>query len=204
MLKELMDMLRGSTRTLTENGAVTLRTSGSDCVDLFGTIGALRRASDQDIIFRFALAYDEDPDLAMKMLFYCRDVRGGLGERRVFRTILKHLADVHPESVRKNLRLVSEYGRWDDLTVLLGTQCEKDALAVIREQLKKDLAAAEKRMEKLDALLKDLGAEKEAAASDYQKLQELTEREAEYAAEYDSLMETWETLSEAIEAEERG
>ena len=47
-------------------------------------------------------------------------------------------------------------------------------------------------------------AEKEAAASDYQKLQELTEREAEYAAEYDSLMETWETLSEAIEAEERG
>ena len=143
MLKELMDMLRGSSRTLTENGAVTLRTSGSDCVDLFGTIGALRRASDQDIIFRFALAYDEDPDLAMKMLFYCRDVRGGLGERRVFRTILKHLADVHPESVRKNLRLVSEYGRWDDLTVLLGTQCEKDALAVIREQLKKDLAALE-------------------------------------------------------------
>ena len=143
MLKELMDMLRGSTRTLTENGAVTLRTSGSDCVDLFGTIGALRRASDQDIIFRFALAYDEDPDLAMKMMFYCRDVRGGLGERRVFRTILKHLADVHPESVRKNLRLVSEYGRWDDLTVLLGTKCEKDALAVIREQLKKDLAALE-------------------------------------------------------------
>lgn len=72
------------------------------------------------------------------------------------------------------------------------------------KQLKKDLAAAEKRMEKLDALLKDLEAEKEAAASDYQKLQELTEREAEYAAEYDSLMETWESLSEAVEAEERG
>ena len=72
------------------------------------------------------------------------------------------------------------------------------------KQLKKDLAAAEKRMEKLDGLLKELEAEKEEAASDYQRLQELTQQEADYAAEYDALMETWETLSEAIEAEENG
>ena len=45
-------------------------------------------------------------------------------------------------------------------------------------------------------------AEKEAAASDYQKLQELAEQEAEYTAEYDALMEKWEVLSEAIAAEE--
>ena len=70
------------------------------------------------------------------------------------------------------------------------------------KQLKKDLAAAEKRMEKLDALQKALEEEKEAAASDYQKLEELTRQEADYAAEYDRLMETWETLSEAIAAEE--
>ena len=128
-------------RTLTENGAATLRSTGSDCLDLFATIGALRNAEDQEIIVRFARAYAEDRDLAMKMLFYSRDVRGGLGERRVFRTILKHLADVQPESVRKNLHLVSEYGRWDDLTVLFGTKCEKEAMAVIRDQLAKDLAA---------------------------------------------------------------
>ena len=70
------------------------------------------------------------------------------------------------------------------------------------KQLKKDLAAAEKRMEKLDELLGALEEEKEASASDYQKLEELARQEAEYAAEYDSLMETWESLSEAIEAEE--
>ena len=128
-------------RTLTENGAATLRSTGSDCLDLFATIGALRNAEDQEIIVRFARAYAEDRDLAMKMLFYSRDIRGGLGERRVFRTILKHLADVQPESVRKNLHLVSEYGRWDDLTVLFGTKCEKEAMAVIRDQLAKDLAA---------------------------------------------------------------
>ena len=128
-------------RTLTENGAATLRSTGSDCLDLFATIGALRNAEDQEIIVRFARAYAEDRDLAMKMLFYSRDIRGGLGERRVFRTILKHLADMQPESVRKNLHLVSEYGRWDDLTVLFGTKCEKEAMAVIRDQLAKDLAA---------------------------------------------------------------
>jgi ATPase subunit of ABC transporter with duplicated ATPase domains len=68
--------------------------------------------------------------------------------------------------------------------------------------LKKELAAAEKRMEKLDALLAQLEEEKEAAASDYQKLQELTQREADYTAEYDALMDTWERLSEEIAAEE--
>lgn len=128
-------------RTLTENGAATLRSTGSDCLDLFATIGALRNAKDQEIIARFARAYAEDSDLAMKMLFYSRDIRGGLGERRVFRTILKYLADEQPEPVRKNLSLISEYGRWDDLTVLFGTKCEKEAMAVIRDQLAKDLAA---------------------------------------------------------------
>ncbi|MFR2155914.1 MAG: hypothetical protein ACLS43_01580 [Evtepia gabavorous] len=70
------------------------------------------------------------------------------------------------------------------------------------KQLKKELAAAEKRMEKLDQLLEALNVQKEAAASDYQKLQELLQQEAAYNAEYDALMETWETLSEAIAAEE--
>ena len=70
------------------------------------------------------------------------------------------------------------------------------------KQLKKDLAAAEKRMEKLDQLLAALAAQKEEAASDYQKLQTLLEEEAGYTAEYDQLMESWEALSEAIAAEE--
>ena len=138
MLNELKTEMN---RTLTENGAVTLRSTGSDCLDLFAAIGALRNAGDQEIIVRFSRAYAEDCDLAMKMLFYSRDIRGGLGERRVFRTILKYLADAQTESVRKNLHYVSEYGRWDDLTVLFGTACEEDAVEVIRDQLAKDLAA---------------------------------------------------------------
>ena len=140
MLNELKNE---ANRTLTENGAATLLTTGSDCLDLFATIGALRNAEEQEIIVRFSRAYAEDRDMAMKMLFYSRDVRGGLGERRVFRTILRYLADNRAESVRKNLHLISEYGRWDDLTVMFGTACEKDAMGLIREQLKKDLADLE-------------------------------------------------------------
>lgn len=70
------------------------------------------------------------------------------------------------------------------------------------KQLKKELAAAEKRMEKLDGLLADLNSRREAAVSDYQALQTLAEEEVSYTQEYDQLMETWETLSEAIAAEE--
>lgn len=59
---------------------------------MFSTIGAIRNADDQEIIRRFIRAYAEDADFAMKILFFGRDVRGGLGERRVFRVIINWLA----------------------------------------------------------------------------------------------------------------
>lgn len=130
-------------KTYTENGAVTYRTSGKDCLDLFATIGALRRADDPAICNRFLKAYAENPDLAMKILFYARDVRGGLGERRVFRSIFTWLASNKKGSVVKNLPFIAEYGRWDDVLVLLKTPCRKEALALLKEQFHADLAALE-------------------------------------------------------------
>lgn len=127
--------------TYTENGAVTHETSGSDCLDLFATIGGMRKADESEIILRFVRAYTENPDHAMKLLFYARDVRGGLGERRVFRLILRWLAENQPMSVIQNIRLIPEYGRYDDLLVLMGTVCEAKAVELIRKQLDEDLAA---------------------------------------------------------------
>lgn len=138
MLKYLKDE---ANTTYTENGAVTNRTSFSDCVDLFGTIGALRHADDNEIINRFIRAYTENPDVATKILFFARDVRGGLGERKAFRTILKWLADNKPATVRKNILAVAEYGRWDDLLVLLNTKCRANAIKVIKDQLQADIKA---------------------------------------------------------------
>ena len=128
-------------KTATENGAVTHITTESDCLDLFATIGALRRASDEEIEARFSRAYCENRDIAMKLLFFARDIRGGLGERRVFRVILRWLAQNQPESLRKNLAHVAEYGRYDDLLALMDTPCESEMMEVLRVQLEADWEA---------------------------------------------------------------
>lgn len=129
--------------THTENGAVTYRSTQSECLDLFATIGALRRERDEEITNRFLRAYAEDADLAMKTLFFARDIRGGIGERRVFRTILKWLANNEPRSLEKNIQYIAEYGRYDDLLVLMGTTCEGKVLHLIKKQLAADCAALE-------------------------------------------------------------
>ena len=130
-----------SNTAFTENGAATYESTTSNCLDLFATIGAIRRESSREIIDRFIKAFVEDGDIAMKILFFCRDVRGGLGERRVFRVIVNWLADHEPASLRKNIALIAEYGRYDDLIALMVTACEKDAMKIIKGQLKKDMEA---------------------------------------------------------------
>ena len=131
-------------KTATENGAATHLTTGSDCLDLFATVGALRRESEDEIVVRFLRAFAENRDVAMKLLFFARDIRGGLGERRVFRVILHWLAEHEPASVRKNLAHVAEYGRFDDLLCLMGTPCEGEMLSLVQAQLGADLAAMKK------------------------------------------------------------
>ncbi len=139
-----LDLLKKEANTTyTENGAVTYRSTLSDCLDLFAAIGALRNADEEDIVSRFIKAYAEDADTAMKTLFFARDIRGGLGERRVFRTILTYLAVNEPESVRRNICNIAEYGRYDDLLTLIGTPCEVDMMAYVMEQLKNDINALE-------------------------------------------------------------
>ena len=64
--------------TYTENSAVTYASTYSDCLDLFATVGALRREPDSEIVSRFMRAYAENADIAMKLVFFARDVRGGL------------------------------------------------------------------------------------------------------------------------------
>ena len=130
-------------KTYTENMAATHATTCSDCLDLFATVGALRNAQDSDIESRFMRAYAENPDLAMKLAFFARDVRGGLGERRVFRTIFRWLAKNEPQSAVKNVGNVPEYGRFDDLLILIGSRCEKDAIDLVAKQFNADVKAME-------------------------------------------------------------
>lgn len=125
--------------TRTENGAVALNTSGDARLDLFGTIGSLREADENRITTLFAEAYAQDKLFATKIAFYARDIRGGLGERKTIRTIIRYMAEKHPEALRPNLDLVGVFGRYDDLYELIGTPLEDDMWAAMKKQFEEDL-----------------------------------------------------------------
>lgn len=127
-----------SRKTFTENGATAYNTTGHKLLDLFSTIGSLRQRSDMEIERLFADAYNEDALNTIKCLFYARDIRGGLGERKTFRTLLKYAANHHPEAVKRNIHLIGEYGRFDDLYCLVGTELEKAMFTFVRAQLALD------------------------------------------------------------------
>jgi len=125
--------------TLTENGAVALKSTNSALVDLFGQIGAMRKRPDADIESAFSKAFAEDKLLATKMAFYARNVRGGLGERRTSRIIFKFLAKLYPDIMKKNIQFIPLFGRYDDLYEFVGTPVENDMWQLIREQWDLDI-----------------------------------------------------------------
>lgn len=116
---------------LTENGMSTNETTLNDCVDLFFSIGAMRGKDKINLIEKFSKAYSENPLVATKILFWVRDVRQGAGERQIFRDVISHLVKLSPQVVRKNVHLISEYGRWDDVFTLIGTELEDVTIDLI-------------------------------------------------------------------------
>lgn len=123
---------------LTENGAVAYRTSGKKLLDLNFAVASLRRASEQEIINKFMDAYWEDKVTAIKWLFYARDVREGLGERRLFRVVIEEFAKQNLEAAKELIELIPEYGRWDDLWCLLETALVDDVVDLVIKQLADD------------------------------------------------------------------
>ena len=139
MNKFMNGMENATNYTYTENGAVTHKTTKSDLLDMFAMGAAMRTRSDEDVILMFRKAFKENPVYALKCLFYIRDVRGGQGERRFFRVVMKDLAKFDTAAARRNLKFVPEFGRWDDLYVFVGTPLEADALQIMKDQLALDV-----------------------------------------------------------------
>jgi hypothetical protein len=126
--------------TETLNGGIAHKSTLDAVYDMFALGGAYRQRSDADCITLFSKALEEDEVLALKCLFYLRDCRGGQGERRFFRVCYRWLCNTYPEIAKRNLKMVSEYGRWDDLIYLAeGTELEDYAFTIIKEQFKLDL-----------------------------------------------------------------
>ena len=126
--------------SVTENGAVGYRTTGKELLDLNFAVSSLRKATETDIVRRFKRAFGEDKVLAMKWLFYARDIRCGLGERRLFRVVLADLVNSNPEMIIPLINLIPEYGRYDDLWCLLDNkESAKVVLELVDKQLTEDL-----------------------------------------------------------------
>jgi hypothetical protein len=124
---------------LNENGAKAYRSTLHSCLDLFGQIGACREDTDRAQKL-FAKAFSEDPETATRILFWVRDIRGGQSERKVFRVLLKYLAEENPTLVETLLPLVAEYGRWDDIIAPLeGTPVWPKVLQTIKTRFDCDL-----------------------------------------------------------------
>lgn len=133
------DILRKTAAfTRTENGAAALNTTGNACLDLFGTAGSLRDADEGRIEVLFDEAYKENPLTATKIAFYARDIREGLGERRIFRIFLRYMAGNHPEALWENLDLIGVFGRYDDLYCLIDTPLEEQMWEAMKEQFEED------------------------------------------------------------------
>ena len=137
--KFLSFLQRETNFTSTENGAIALKTTNSQLLDLFGCIGSLRTRDNTDIERLFSMAFSEDTLLATKMAFYARNIRGGLGERRTFRIILKYLSQVAPEIVIKNFDAIALFGRYDDFYTLVDTSIEEAMWAYLKDQFDLDM-----------------------------------------------------------------
>ena len=120
----------------TENGAQGYKTTKSALVDFNFKIPSYRNKSNKtNLILDFKQAYNENPELGIKYLFYLRDVRGGLGERDSFRTLLKEMSSIFDERV---FDWILEYGRADDLFVFFDTPLEDKMLTFVEQTLYHD------------------------------------------------------------------
>ena len=137
----LKEIKKETSRVYTENFDTAFSTTGDANLDFFASCGALRH-NQKEVSRKMEKALQEDADLAILNLLYLRDIRSGLGERDSFRTAYKALAKYDSEKAIKLLPAVIEYGRFDDILVLLNNvDTKKDAISFLAKQLENDIDA---------------------------------------------------------------
>lgn len=127
-------VLNTSVESRTWNGMKALKSTLSNTTDLFFKIGASRG---KDISKQFEKAYHEDRELALRVAQWARDVRGGAGERELYRKTLKFLEKNYKHELLSTriLRNTAEIGRWDDLLIFEDAEVKSVAYNLIREAL---------------------------------------------------------------------
>ena len=139
-MSELIKAMQLNNATgLTANGAITHATSHSDCVDLFAIVGSSRG---KDIIHLFEKAIEEDQEVAVRILQFARDIRGGAGERQTFRDLFAYLIEYRLHLAKRLLVKIPEIGRWDDVLVAIDTPLEVEAIELVRAGLSSESSSS--------------------------------------------------------------
>jgi len=127
-------VLNTTVATRTWNGMKAIKSTLSNTTDLFFKIGASRG---KDITAQFEKAFQENPDIALRIAQWARDARGGAGERELYRQVLKYLEKTRPEVLLETnlLKNTVELGRWDDLLVFTNAAVKDKAYGMIKEAL---------------------------------------------------------------------
>ena len=114
----------------TDNGALAHHSSLSANLDFFYLAGASRG---KDIKQEFYKALNEDRDVALRTLQWLRDIRGGAGERQLFKDLFTTIGSMTDAS--KVLGKVKEIGRLDDL---LDLSIKLEGTGVLEDRLSED------------------------------------------------------------------
>ncbi len=125
----------------TENGMRARQSTANACVDLFFKIGASRG---KDITKDFVAAYVENKDVALRIAQWARDIRGGSGERELYRQILKYLEKHDQDAALKLLTKTPELGRWDDIFVFTDPKLKWEAFTMLGNALREKNGLAAK------------------------------------------------------------
>lgn len=125
--------------SITENNAIGYRTTGKELLDMNFMVSSMRKMSDKQIIDKFVKVFYENKMYAIKWLYYVRDAREGVGERRLFRVCMEYLAKNHTDIAKAMIPLTAEYGRWDDLLSLLDTELADNVIKLFGDQLTEDM-----------------------------------------------------------------
>lgn len=100
-----------------------------------------RKCNEDEIIQDFLDIFYINTTTSIKFLFFIRDKKDGLGERRVFKVIIRYLANEHPYIIDKIINYIYKYGRWDDYFALFDTKFEDKVISIFKEQIQIDLGS---------------------------------------------------------------
>lgn len=129
---------QGTKNARTENGAITHSTTTNRVLDFFA-LAAAKRGDWNGAKLLFRGAYGQDRQLTIRALFYLRDIRGGQGERDLFRVLFKELIRIDLRVAEQVVKWIPEYGRWDDVVSLYNFGGSNEPINLIRNQFLEDI-----------------------------------------------------------------